>query len=185
MWNGPNGFVASGQNITIDNVNASHSGVYTARAYRTGGTSLITSVGANVNISVLPCASTVSLKAYIKGFYVDSGRMTTVLLNHSLSPSTTLTDSIQVELHQSNAPYAMVATAKVALNTNGTAIATFSSIVGSYYIVIKHPTTVQTWSSVPVTLGASPTSYDFTNAASKAYGDNMKKLSRVIGLFFG
>lgn len=184
VWNGPNGFLASGQNITISNLNAIHSGVYTARAYRAGGTVCDTSVGANVNISVLPCASTVSLKAYIEGFYVDSGRMTTVLLNHSLSPSTTLTDSIHVELHQATAPYAMVATTKVALNTNGTAIASFSSIIGSYYIAIKHPTTVQTWSSVPVTLGALPTSYDFTNAASKAYGDNMKQVEPGIWAIF-
>jgi hypothetical protein len=176
VWKGPNGFTASGQTININNVTSVHSGIYTARAYRAGGTVCDTSVGANVNVSVLPCASTVSLKLYIEGYYVDSGRMTTVLLNHGQSASTTLTDSIDVELHQSVSPYGLISTIRVALNTNGTAIATFPSVNGSYYVAIKHHNALQTWSATPVLIGPSPVSYDFSNASSKAYGSNMKQV---------
>jgi len=176
IWNGPNGFTAIGQTISISNVSSIHSGVYTARAYRSGGTICDTSVGANVSVSVLPCASTVSLKVYIEGYYVDSGRMTTKLLNHGLSSSTNYVDSIDIELHQSTSPYALVASTRAALNTNGTAIATYPSVNGTYYLAVKHNSAVQTWSATPVVIGAAPTSYDFTNLASKAYGNNMKEV---------
>ncbi len=186
VWNGPNGFTAAGTSITISNASALHSGIYTARAYRAGATVCDTSVGANVSVSVLPCASTVSLKVYIEGYYVDSGKMTTVLLNHGLIASTTTTDSINVELHSATAPFGLVASVRTALNTNGTAIATYPSISGLYYLAIRHPSAVTTWSALPVSIGALPTSYDFTNAASKAFGNNMVEVeSGIWGIYNG
>ncbi|HOZ50881.1 MAG TPA: Calx-beta domain-containing protein [Chitinophagaceae bacterium] len=185
VWSGPNSFTATGTSISINNVTAVQSGVYTVRAYRAGGTVCDTSVGANVNVSIVPCASTVSVKLYIEGYYIDSGRMTTALLNHGLLASTTISDSIDIELHNSTAPYDSVTSIRTALFTNGTAIATYNAIQGNYYLVIKHHSSIQTWSSTPVTISASPITYDFTNAASKAFGNNMKEVEPGIWALFG
>jgi hypothetical protein len=71
------------------------------------------------------------------------------------------------------------------LQTNGVAVATFSSRTASYYIVVKHRNSLETWSANPVSLGATA-SYNFTDAASKAYGNNMKELeSGVYGFYSG
>ena len=53
------------------------------------------------------------------------------------------------------------------------ATCTFTSAASgnSYYIVVKHRNAVQTWSANPVLMSAS-TSYDFSNLAAKAYGNN-------------
>jgi len=53
----------------------------------------------------------------------------------------------------------------------------FPPVSGPYYIAVLHRSAVQTWSANPVTLGSSPASYDFTTAASQAYGDNQVDLS--------
>ncbi|GBL35492.1 hypothetical protein EMGBS15_10870 [Filimonas sp.] len=44
-------------------------------------------------------------------------------------------------------------------------------MTGTYYIVVKHRNSIETWSAQPVayTIGT----YDFTTAANKAYGNNM------------
>ncbi|HNF72056.1 MAG TPA: hypothetical protein PLP34_06570, partial [Chitinophagaceae bacterium] len=45
-----------------------------------------------------------------------------------------------------------------------------SSLSGTYYIGIRHRNTIESWSSVPVSLSSG--SYDFTTAANKAFGSN-------------
>ncbi|HRI86474.1 MAG TPA: hypothetical protein PK536_13610 [Ignavibacteria bacterium] len=44
---------------------------------------------------------------------------------------------------------------------------------GNFYLVLKHYNTIETWSSVPVSISNNPVSYDFTDLQSKAYGNNM------------
>ena len=43
----------------------------------------------------------------------------------------------------------------------------------SFYVAVKGSNIVQTWSATPQTVGAVALSYDFSSAASQAYGDNM------------
>ncbi len=45
----------------------------------------------------------------------------------------------------------------------------------SYYIVIKHRNSIETWSASPCPLGSQTTLYNFTTDSSRAYGNNMKK----------
>ncbi|MBK7762072.1 MAG: hypothetical protein IPI46_01710 [Bacteroidetes bacterium] len=172
-WIGPNSFSASGNSISIANVSAIHSGVYTVKAYKSGSTICDSSVAVSVNVAVVPCASTVSLKLYIEGYYLDSGKMAAVLYNHGETDNATITDSVELALHNDTAPYALVTTQKVGLFTNGTILATFPSITGTYYVAVKHSSAVQTWSAIPLTLGPNPAVYDFTNSASQAFGSNL------------
>jgi hypothetical protein len=49
-----------------------------------------------------------------------------------------------------------------------------ATVSGNYYIIVKHRQSVETWSATPVSFSGSTISYDFTTAASKAYGNNQK-----------
>jgi hypothetical protein len=71
------------------------------------------------------------------------------------------------------------------LNADGTlTISTIpGSISGNFFIVIKHRNSIETWSATAVPFGSSTIEYDFTTAATKAYGDNMKLISGVYAIY--
>jgi hypothetical protein len=88
-----------------------------------------------------------------------------------------IADQTTVELRNASSPYAAVYENTTAnLKTDGTLVAGAipDSLTNPYYIVIKHRNSIETWSALPVDFsGAGPFSYDFTTAASQAYGDNL------------
>ena len=58
------------------------------------------------------------------------------------------------------------------------------SITGSYYVVIKHRNSIETWSNLSVPFGGTgPIFYDFSTAASQAYGNNMKLMGTVYVIY--
>jgi chitodextrinase len=131
--------------------------------------------------------SIVNLKLYIEGYYnTSSHSMTPVKANQGIGTSTTDVEDITVELRNATT-YALVTSTTTILNTDGSAICTFNTAPnGSFYLVIKGRNIVQTWSANPVNVGTTPSTYDFTNAANKAFGDNMIQLeSGVWGLYSG
>jgi len=117
---------------------------------------------------------TLNLKAFMQGYYAGSGTMTSVLANQGISVNTNEVDTIKVELHDAATGANVEASSSGVIMTDGTvSLSLPASVVGNdYYIVVKHRNTIQTWSANPVTIGAT-TSYDFTSAASQAFGDNM------------
>ncbi len=134
-------------------------------------------------ITVNSCNTILNLKLFIEAYFKGTG-MDAVLLNQGVSLSNTITDSIQVELRNTTAPYSLVASLKTILNTNGTAVCTFApSVSGTYYVVVKHRNSVQTWSSAGVAVGGAPVTYDFSNLITKAYGNNMKLVSTVPNVY--
>jgi hypothetical protein len=118
--------------------------------------------------------ATLNLKAYLQGYYAGSGLMTSVLLNQGVNANTNQVDTITVELRDSATGANVEASAKGVILTDGTiSLSLPGSVVGnSYYIVVKHRNSLQTWSAAAVIM-ASTTSYDFSTAATKAFGDNM------------
>lgn len=115
------------------------------------------------------------VKAIIEGLYTGSGNMTAVLNNFDANLPSSIADSITVELHEnSSGLYNTVFSQVTTLSVNGIANlvvpSNFNS--GSYYIVLKHRNSIETWSAFPVFMG-STTTYDFTTAASQAYGSNL------------
>ena len=119
-------------------------------------------------------SATLNLKAYMQGYYAGSGLMTSVLANQGVSTNSNEVDTITVELYDGATGATLAASASGVILTDGTVSLTLpGSVVGnSYYIAVKHRNTIATWSASPVTMGAT-TSYDFTTAATQAYGDNM------------
>ena len=135
-------------------------------------------------ITVNPCTSTLYVKLFLQGYYAGSGNMNSVLLNEGISANSSITDSITVELRNANSPYTLAATSKTVLNTNGLAVCTFPVISGSYYIVVKHRNALQTWSANPMTIGAVPVFYDFSSAASQAFGGNEIEVDPNVFAFY-
>jgi hypothetical protein len=100
-----------------------------------------------------------------------------VLIEGLYNDTTMVSDTVSVELRNSTSPYGLIQQKKTILNTLGSGAATFNySTEGtSYYIVIKHRNSIETWSASSQSFTNGNMNYDFTNDSSNAYGNNMKK----------
>ncbi|MBL7766813.1 MAG: M4 family metallopeptidase [Chitinophagaceae bacterium] len=157
-----------------------------------GATTTYTVTGTNANgcvntatqtITVNNCNSIVNVKLFIEGYYIGGGLMNPALLNQGVGISPTVADTIEIQLRDP-ITFALVATAKTLLNTNGNATCNFAGFTGNYYLAIRHRNAVETWSMSTVTLGAIPVNYDFSVAAAQAYGLNQVEVASGIFAFF-
>ena len=134
------------------------------------------------------CFPILSLKLFLEGYYINGSTMQSVLTNQTVkSASYVQTDSIRMELHPVSNPGLISANVKGILMTDGTASFTLPSATNgiSYYIAVYHRNSILTYSN-PVTITSSLTSYDFSNAISKAYASNQKLLDPgVYGFYAG
>ena len=116
----------------------------------------------------------------IKIFYysVNSVELTTLtaLIEGFYNGSTMVTDTITVQLRNTNSPYALVDQSKIVLNSSGQGSGRFYNAVNGtpYYIVLKHRNALETWSALPQTFTSNELTYDFTTGSDKAYGNNLK-----------
>ena len=156
------------------------SGISVTVSPATTTTYTVTGTGANGctatstrTITVAPCITVLNLKFYIEGFYLSAGNMTPALLNQGQPNLSSDADTVTVELHNAAPPYTLAQSYTNVLKTNGTinCIFTPAATGGSYYIVLKHRNSVETWSANPVLMSPT-TTYDFSNLASKAYNSN-------------
>lgn len=124
-----------------------------------------------------------NLKLYLQGYYLSAGHMLPVLLYQGVPGASGLeTDTIAVELRKNIDPGIVIAATTTVLMTDGNATCHFNAPSDSYWIVVKHRNTIQTWSSNPVPI---PSSYDFSSAASKTFANNVvDPLSENIWAFF-
>ena len=89
-------------------------------------------------------------------------------------------DTIHLYLASTISPYSFIDSTLAVLDSiNFNAIGTFSnSQNGNYYLVVRHRNSVETWSSTAISYSNGLTSgYNFTDAQSKAYGDNQIQVS--------
>jgi len=87
-----------------------------------------------------------------------------------------IAEQFTVELHIATSPYAIAGspiTASVTADGNAN-VSIPASMNGNYYIVIKQRNSIETWSAAPVSFAGNSISYNFTDAAVKAYGSNLK-----------
>ncbi len=131
-----------------------------------------------INISIInSCSTNLTLTLFLQGYYAGNQEMVPVLMNQGVGINALLVDSIDIELRHPNFPIFIMASERVALQTNGTAACNLPVTSGNYYIVVKHRNTVQTWSALPVSFNAANISYDFSSAATQASGSNMIEVS--------
>ena len=85
-------------------------------------------------------------------------------------------DTATLQLKSATSPFAEIETSVSVLNA-GTLTTSFnisSAPAGSFYLVLKHRNSIQTWSASPVAYTPGGVSvYNFTTSASQAFGNNL------------
>ena len=143
-----------------------------------------------VTISVISCPSnvTLNLKIFIEGFYSGGGLMDNngsggcLYVIQSPGASYADVDSVNVGAMEPTYPFSEVDNQTSMLHIDGGMSVIFNSAVipgNSYFIRIRHRSSLETWSKNPVMFNTI-TSYDFTTSSSRAYDDGfnlpMKKV---------
>jgi len=107
-------------------------------------------------------ALTLNLSAYIQGFYNNVTKSMTA-------------DTASAYLRELYPPFALIDSAKGILNSGGHGIFSFYNALSenSYYIVLKHRNSIETWSMMPVLFSSGNIYYDFTAAPGMAFGSNL------------
>ncbi|MBK8980916.1 MAG: hypothetical protein IPM38_01015 [Ignavibacteria bacterium] len=100
----------------------------------------------------------------------------TLNLTVNLEACSPVQDTVVVSLRSSTAPYGLIEMTKVYLSSTGTAAVDFAKAVDgiNYYVVVNHRNSIETWSKAGGEVFAGGVlNYDFTSAASQAFGNNM------------
>jgi len=108
---------------------------------------------------------TLNLSAFIEGFYNPVSNIM-------------VSDTVKVFLRNTFSPYAVIDSTASVLNSSGSGTFTFSNPINgvSYYIVLKHRNSIETWSSLGNSFTSNTLSYYFSTANTQAYGNNMKQV---------
>ena len=127
--------------------------------------------------------SVVNLTMFIEGYYLGGNTMNSVKFNQDGVSPTTDVEDITVNLHDATT-YALLYTAVGTLHTDGHLSVTFNTAAaGSYYVAVKGVNVVETWSADPQAIGTTPLNYDFSSAATQAYGSNMRDDDLATGVY--
>ncbi len=137
-------------------------------ARNSGGTSNWSSVWNFTTLQTL----TGNLKFLLEGFY---------------NGSTEVQDTATIYLAASSGSHNFLDSTYAYFSSTGTATVSFQGAPnGNYYIVIRHRNHLETWSASPQFFSTgTPVNYDFTTAATQAYGSNMKLVGSVWVLIAG
>ena len=125
--------------------------------------------------SSLTSGTNLNLSLFLQGLNLGSGKMIASPKAANVNGLSNVADTVVVELHSSVTPFNTVYSNKSVINTEGNGNFKFpSSIIGnSYYVVVKHRNSIETWSANPVQFSSNYTSYDFTINSNKAFGNNL------------
>ncbi len=105
-------------------------------------------------------------------------------MNFELCPNQ---DTLTVELRSSVSPYNLIESRKGLGGQGVPGLFNFYSVSNGtpYDIAVKHRNSITTWSSAPVSFSGFAMNYDFTTAASQAYGDNLKNSNSLWSFYQG
>ncbi len=98
-----------------------------------------------------------------------------------------IADQVTLELHNAASPYALAGGPyTVNVNVDGTASVTVPATLGSsYFLVIKHRNSIETWNGSPLSFSGASVSYNFSSSAAQAYGNNLKLISGKFVIYGG
>ena len=120
----------------------------------------------NLTVTYVPLPSFMNVKIIQEGLYLPSQN----ILN--------ATDTCRIFLRQSVSPYSIVDSSKAIIDSNTlTGFFEFrNASSGTYYLDVRHRNGLQTWSrnGGETFIQGTTMSYDFTDDASKAFGNNLK-----------
>ena len=132
-------------------------------------TGTVTGDGTQCNLGV---PKVLSLTALIEGFY---------------NGVTMVQDTVTVQLRKAVSPFSSVEQKKVFLSSSGAGNVSFNSVKNDtlYYLVVRHRNSIETWSGTGKSFTSNQLSYNFTTAASQAFGNNMKLKASKWAIFSG
>ena len=120
-------------------------------------------------------AKTLQLSLFIEGLYEGGGIMRKAQDENGDHYQGQIADFIQVELRDAISPYSLAFTADIELLVNGQASLPIpAAFNGNYYLVVKHRNSIETWSSLPLSISSQIITYNFSENAGKAFGNNQK-----------
>ncbi|MEZ4821108.1 MAG: hypothetical protein R2942_01385 [Ignavibacteria bacterium] len=108
---------------------------------------------------------TANLTVFIEGFY-NSG--TDAMVG----------DTVKIYLRNNSSPYTIIDSAKSFVSAAGLGLFTFSNAVNGtpYYIELVHRNSIGTWSKTAQVFSGGTLTYNFTTAATQAFGNNMPQI---------
>ncbi|MBK8685133.1 MAG: hypothetical protein IPN26_09090 [Bacteroidetes bacterium] len=132
---------------------------------------------------MVPCQSTLNLTCFVQAYYIGANTMQTVLLNQGEPFSPNACDTIDVKWHQAIWPHELFYAKRAVLNQDGTLTCDFPFANGAYYLAVKHRNSIETWSANPISI-SSITTYNFSTAATQAFGSNQLEMEPGVFAFF-
>lgn len=133
-------------------------------------------------------AKTLNLKLYVEGFYAGGGLMNQAQGSAGNQFPGNTVDKLTIELHDPVTYQTLVYSApNIDLNTGGNASVSIPGIYNSsYYVTVKLRNSIETVTSAPLSFSSSSVNYDFTTAATQAFGSNLKTIAPgVFGIYSG
>jgi len=114
------------------------------------------------------------LTALIEGFYDN--------LTNTMTG-----DTVKVYLRNIFSPYPLVDSAKDYLNSSGAGSLNFQNAANStsYYVIVKHRNSIETWGAGGNSFVNHSLTYNFTTSSAQAFGNNMKQKGSRWTVFSG
>ncbi|HMS33345.1 MAG TPA: right-handed parallel beta-helix repeat-containing protein, partial [Ignavibacteria bacterium] len=109
-------------------------------------------------------SSVITIKVIPEGFY------------NTVTQRLNMRDTVKAYLHSTTSPYPLLDSSTAIIDSVSFAgIFTFTQPTGTYYIVVKHRNSLETWSKAggEPFVASTMMTYDFTDLSSKAYQNNM------------
>jgi pimeloyl-ACP methyl ester carboxylesterase len=126
--------------------------------------------------------------AFLEGLFNPSTGQMEAAKNNLGNPvfPANIADSVTLELRNAASPHALAYSVGGRLQMDGTVhFVITQNLSGSYYIVLKNRNSIETWSAQPASFQGNVFYYDFTDAAGKAYGNNLKLIGGNYAIYSG
>ncbi|MCX6197339.1 MAG: YDG domain-containing protein [Flavobacteriia bacterium] len=156
---------------------ANNGQTYTSSGVYTGTT--INCVTQELNLTIIPLTASLSLQMFLDGYYIygsnpasmRAARYNNLVASVSANPGVnTDVDVITVELRSAASLNVVAYSVSPILQKNGSVQCTFpvAAYGNSYYVVVKHRSSLPLWSANPITISGS-TALSFANNITNAY----------------
>ena len=156
---------------------ANNGQTYTSSGVYTGTT--INCVTQVLNLTITPLTASLSLQMFLDGYYIygsnpasmRAARYNNLVASVSATPGVnTDVDVITVELRSAASLDVVAYSVSPILQKNGSVQCTFpvAAYGNSYYVVVKHRSSLPLWSANPITISGS-TALSFANNITNAY----------------